>query len=122
VRFLSKRGAALEIRNLAGETPLHTAVGAASTSATRLLLDLGSDPNAQNALGRTALHIALCREPNPAILRELLSAGADLQSRDLEGKTPRDVCESFEYHMLYALLKPTPVDPTTGPQDEVRGR
>jgi ankyrin repeat protein len=48
---------------------------------------LGADPNATDALGRTALHLASDRGHLPTV-KGLLARGVELNARDRAGDTP----------------------------------
>lgn len=65
-------------RNEHNRTPLHHAAAKNRPLMVRLLLDLGADPNASDALGATALTTASYEHADPAIIRMLLAAGAKL--------------------------------------------
>ncbi len=63
----------------------------------------GSDPNAQDANGGTALHWAASRG-SVEIARLLLDAGADASTADGDGNTPLQVAERKGRRNLVALL------------------
>ena len=65
-------------RNEHHRRPLHHAAAKNRPRMVRLLLDLGADPNASDALGATALTTASYEHADPAIVRMLLAAGAKL--------------------------------------------
>ena len=71
-------------------SPLHLAVANGHVNLVSRLLDLGSDPNARDMHGRTALHMALGanHEHGSALLRLLISAGADPEIATANGETP----------------------------------
>ena len=50
------------------------------------LIDKGADVNARNEIGVSPLSFASC-SPYPKILESLLSAGADINAQDNEGRT-----------------------------------
>jgi hypothetical protein len=85
--FLGERGAALESRNNAGETPVHQAALANNACALERLFDLGADFKALTLADETALHVAARGDRGEAGLF-LVSHGADLLARDRAGRTP----------------------------------
>lgn len=68
-----------------GKTPLHVAY--APTHVLKLLA-AGANPNAQDALGNSALHDATSQRKNPEIVKVLLDGGADVNLRNHPGITP----------------------------------
>lgn len=63
----------------------------------------GSDPNARDANGGTALHWAASRG-SIEIARLLLDAGADARAIDAQGRTPLQIAESKGRHRLVEFL------------------
>lgn len=63
-------------RNEHRRTPLHHAAPKNRPQMVRLLLDLGADPNASDAIGATPLTTASREHADPAIVTMLLAAGA----------------------------------------------
>jgi len=61
LRLLCDRGAAIEIRNHEGRTPLHIAVSYGQKEIVRFLCDRGADITAQNREGQNAVQIASSR-------------------------------------------------------------
>jgi ankyrin repeat protein len=59
-----------------------------AVEAIRLLLSLGSDINATNTNGDTALHVAVTGRGSDAIVKFLIEQGADLEARNERGQTP----------------------------------
>jgi ankyrin repeat protein len=55
-----------------------------------LLIERGSDVNASNDNGETALILAAILNKNPAVLSLLISSGADVKAKDRNGKTAAD--------------------------------
>ncbi|GAB3023572.1 ankyrin repeat domain-containing protein [Oleiagrimonas citrea] len=71
-----------------GITPLHHAAANGQRTLLQVLLNLGSNPNAQDAAGRTPLHAALEHaDPLPQI-RALIRAGADPEAPAANSETP----------------------------------
>lgn len=92
-----------------GNTALHEAVQHGGPVALiSLLLQSGANVSLRNHKGSEALHF-LCYGSNPAlqtieIARELISAGADINSRDNRGATPILVCASSGRYFIYNAL------------------
>ncbi|GAB6098679.1 hypothetical protein JCM16358_05580 [Halanaerocella petrolearia] len=76
------RGANLNLRDKAGETPLFYALEAKrSPEIIKLLLESGAKVNVTNEQGIMPLHLALWKEEDPAVIKALLQAGADIYSK-----------------------------------------
>lgn len=74
---------------VAGAEPLVTAVSQQGLEEVKLLLSHGADPNARWWKGRTALHYLVNTGRNKtAIADALIAAGADVNTRDEDGRTP----------------------------------
>lgn len=95
-----------------GRTPvLHAAADGASGRLQELLRE-GSDPNAQDDHGWTALHFA-AQARSAECVRALLAAGARVDLCDSHGNTPlfRAVFESRGAGSIIALLREAGADP-----------
>jgi ankyrin repeat protein len=91
VLLVLRTGVTLETKvGVRGRTALQEAVLAASAPTVRVLLRAGSDANASDSFGETALHLLARVEESRAgtITAELLRGGADLGARDARGFTP----------------------------------
>lgn len=75
-------------------TPLHAAEDPAHV---RVLLEAGADPNAQDRLGRTPLHMAVMFASAETVTL-LMDAGADPELPDLNGQDA----------LVYTLMRPDP--------------
>jgi ankyrin repeat protein len=62
VQLLVKFGGRIDIRDKSGETPLHKAAWRGSAECVQLLLQLGADPTARNADGKTPLDLCRVRD------------------------------------------------------------
>ncbi len=83
--------------------PLHSAVAGKSAGIARLLLDKGSDPNARQQGGFTALHAA-AQNGDVELVRLLLERGADANLTSQEGLAARDYAARSGYGAVTALL------------------
>lgn len=73
---------------MAGESPLIFAVRNELLEVVRDLVEKGADVNAKDAMGHSALDLALTRRDNISIMYELLKHGADPDAKDANGDTP----------------------------------
>ncbi|KAH7303952.1 hypothetical protein B0I35DRAFT_454968 [Stachybotrys elegans] len=91
---LIQRGSNIDALNLAFRTPLHTAIngvlGPETTLCVKQLLDEGAEVNTKDEYGDSPLHDA-CRVGDHELIHMLLECGADLDSRNLDWKTPQDL-------------------------------
>jgi ankyrin repeat protein len=86
VRRLLQQGAAVNVSETDGSTPLHWAVESDDPEMTRLLLKAGADAKRANRYGMTPLHLAAVNG-NAGVMRELLDAGANANAALPEGET-----------------------------------
>ena len=94
VQQLLKEGVNPNVRNEAGETPLHRAAIYADADVMEILLKHGADPNAKDTRGYTPLDdLATCWDvENPYAAKLLLDYGADFP---LPGSTKRECTPGF---------------------------
>lgn len=91
-------------RNDAGETALHMAALNGNFLSTRILIDSGSDIQAQDAMnGWTPLHYA-ARRGSLKVMAALLQAGANPNAVDYLGGTALHVAARFEVDEAVSLL------------------
>ncbi|MCJ1250247.1 hypothetical protein MMC30_007473 [Trapelia coarctata] len=87
IRLLLEKGADINVQDEAVGTPLHSAVSWNREAVTQLLLaDPRTKVNATNKEGWTALHLAAF-DGYKDIVRLLLTHGADIEAREIEGRT-----------------------------------
>lgn len=87
VRLLISRGAAIDVKQAEGRTPLYQASSLGDANPViRLLLDRGADPNARNAAGATPLMAASARG-NVEAMRMLLESKAQVNAQSGSGAT-----------------------------------
>lgn len=89
-------------------TPLHSASRHGSQRAVQVLLDAGSDINALDEYGETALVLA-SRGRNTSICKTLIEAGADIKVKTQKGESVLQYLAGFD-HELTALLLERHVD------------
>ncbi|MBE9030362.1 ankyrin repeat domain-containing protein [filamentous cyanobacterium LEGE 11480] len=110
------RGA--DINHRRGEfksTLLDAAVHFFDPSATEFLIQQGIDLNAQDSLGRTALHTLITyRRTNVtgadeaqilALVKQLVTAGANPKIENQAGKTPLQLAQDMQYNTIVEFLK-----------------
>ena len=97
VEHLLSKGAEINARNAAKETPLHIAAARYKTEILELLLSRGADVNARNKKDETPFAINDSyfeadrnrkKRPILPILSTLLAHGANINNQDKEGRTP----------------------------------
>lgn len=76
-----------------GRTPLQAFAHQAAHKTVSWLIARGADVNAPGPGGRTAAHFAAERNTGPTTLAVLVESGADLATRDEDGRTPLDVAK-----------------------------
>jgi ankyrin repeat protein len=85
LRLMLASGAAANLRDSRGVTPLMYASAVGTAGATQILIEAGADVNAKSVLDATAL---LWGATDPAKARLLLAAGADVNAKSKIGRTP----------------------------------
>jgi cytohesin len=91
--LLLAKGARVDARTNASETPLHFAARDGRTSVAELLLAKGADANALTRNGDTPLHLAALRGQRE-VAELLLAKGAELNRKDNDGATPLHLAAS----------------------------
>ena len=96
MRLLLKSGADpnLKEQDYEGNSPLLAALKAENDEIFQMLLAAGSDIDASNNWGQTALHMAVYTA-NTVAVRKLLEMKADVNQKDEEGQTVFDYARTF---------------------------
>lgn len=100
-------------RSSDGWTPLHLAAFFGRDEAVALLIDHGAplDAHSTNATRNTPLHAALAGATKPSVVRRLIFAGADVESRGAHNITPVHLAASRGDGSLCDLLVARGADP-----------
>ncbi|KAN0129876.1 hypothetical protein V8E53_012348 [Lactarius tabidus] len=107
-QLLLDHNADLYLRDADGDTPLHCAAIGGQLEVARILLKLNVEVNSRNEEGSTPLHLAVrgswSGEGSTGVVRLLLEYGADVQVRDLSGKTASEVARGLQQEEIVRLL------------------
>ncbi len=104
VSLLLQHGANLDARNTGGNTPVLEAAAKKDMDSLKLLLAAKADPNAKSLqTGQTALHyLAMWAYSTqgsinllPAMAKDLIAAGADVNVQDHNGRTPLNIINDW---------------------------
>ncbi|XP_031241940.1 inactive serine/threonine-protein kinase TEX14-like isoform X2 [Mastomys coucha] len=101
---LLRRVVQVDGENSAGQTALFLSALLGHTSAVRLLLAFGANPNHRCLDGSTPMH-AGASSGRGLVLWHLLQAGGDLRLRDQQGRTPRDWAEQGDAKQSWEVLE-----------------
>ena len=105
--LLSKDKSLINAQSTNGSTPLHFAVSNSSLQMVLFLLSNGADPNIENSLKQTPLHLAMaCTDIK--IINALIAFKANLGLKDKEGHTNEDIARlhnKFEYAEYIANIQ-----------------
>jgi ankyrin repeat protein len=96
-------GAYVNIRNVAGWTPLMLSCARGNVDGVRELLSFGADPNRTENDGWTALHFAAAGGHDD-IVELLLNNNADPHIRSVDGRLPREIALSAEHQTVADML------------------
>lgn len=105
--LLKREGAsAINVSNLAEETPFTLAVQHGHTEIVRLMLSIGDvDVNKQNAQGQTALHLAVEHKAGADMIQLLLAAYADIHAKDFQKCTPLSLAREMGDTQAVELMR-----------------
>uniref|UniRef100_A0A8C6GH55 Rho GTPase activating protein 33, opposite strand n=1 Tax=Mus spicilegus TaxID=10103 RepID=A0A8C6GH55_MUSSI len=101
---LLRRVVQVDGENSAGQTALFLSALLGHTSAVRLLLAFGANPNHRCLDGSTPMH-AGASSGRGLVLWHLLQAGGDLRLRDQQGRTPGDWAEQGDAKQSWEVLE-----------------
>jgi ankyrin repeat protein len=105
IELLVKHGANLEAKGNEDMTPLILAASKGNFAASELLLKLGSDPNAKDRWGGTALHRACSHRASAELIELLLKNGAKVDAVTDYGYTPlMNCCSSGDIRIARLLI------------------
>ncbi|MEW6355693.1 MAG: ankyrin repeat domain-containing protein [Planctomycetota bacterium] len=94
VELLIRKGAEVDVRDYAEQTPLHYAAHVREPAYSELiaerLIENGADMNAVDRYGHTPLHHAAYHK-RIELARVLMSCGANAKATDTKGRTPLDI-------------------------------
>lgn len=106
VKLVLRLGAVLELRTSSDLTPLHFACkyNRSNPEVTEHLLKIGAKINAlENSRDYTPLHCA-CAANNYSAAKILLNHSADVESKDIGGRTPRDTAKDCGFVEIVELF------------------
>lgn len=102
--ILIQSGAALEVRNYEGQTPLSRAAAEQETAVVKALIEAGADVNARSYTGLVPLHYAAWYGAE-TIARQLLDAGADLSAVSYNGEKTLDLAKRNKQVKMVTFLE-----------------
>ena len=104
--LLLERGANIEAKDIYGFTPLHLAAFNNNQETVKLLLKKGAEINATNyRRGDTPLHGSIRDWRSPEIIKDLLNVGINLEIRNTNGKTAKDIAQEERYFQALRLIE-----------------
>lgn len=106
----------IDVMDVEGNTALHIAVSRNSLECTRLLLESGADPNAQNNQGNTALHLAVSTN-SLKCTHLLLHSGADPNVQNNQKASALHIAARLGHEGPMKLLLDKGADPNLTDQD-----
>lgn len=108
IKLLVEWGSPLEATGTERWTPLHLASVSMSPRAVGALVEAGANIHAGSVFGATPLHLAVgpvVTEASLETVRALLSAGADRNIADQDGRTPMDKARDGGHPELLKILE-----------------
>lgn len=111
VNYLLDHGAAVDVINAQGQTPLHFAVRGTSKAIVEALVKAGADVNARDKDGLTPLHDAV-KQKHLELVTLMLQYPVDVNIKDNSGKTPAHYAAIMGQPELISLLESHQADLT----------
>ncbi|XP_066549225.1 fibronectin type 3 and ankyrin repeat domains 1 protein [Amia ocellicauda] len=112
IECLRKHGATWKARDLGGCTALHTAVDGGHLAVIRYMINSGCEVDVKGAISKwTPLMRVSALTGDASIAALLVKAGADVNTRDRDGKTPLMVAALNDHEALVRLLLEKGADP-----------
>lgn len=105
IRVLILYGASCNATDLDGLTAVHHAARKDFREGLRMMLNSNGDPNVADKEGFTAVHHAVDGAgTSPGLISMLVAAGADLEAKDNNGRTPLMIATQRDKHEMIGYL------------------
>jgi len=88
LRALVAEGVPVDTADSYGEPALHLAARLEKPTSVKALLDLGADIASRSPTGKTVVHYLAAYPKTLPLLEGVVSRGADINDRDMDGRTP----------------------------------
>ena len=103
-KVLISTGADVNVKDINGTTPLHSAIINGKKAVAELLIENGAELNAVTSSGQTPLHCAVSGDLRE-LVELLLSSGAEINFRNKTGKKPLDIAMEIGNNRIINLLR-----------------
>lgn len=106
IKYLLSKGMLINAKDNEGNNLLHQAVKANDLQCVNYLLEQKIDANSKNIYQQTPLHLAvMVDEYNSKIIQVLIKYGANIDTKDNDGRTPVTIAQSKNDEILLELIK-----------------